>query len=54
MGRPCDDNDCTPDLAGYHWAEENGIRDPAACPDPSNGFVAGCRTYALIEQKYNL
>ncbi|HXC39071.1 MAG TPA: hypothetical protein VN667_08990 [Burkholderiales bacterium] len=54
MGKPCPDNDCSVDLAGYHWAEEHGINDPGACPDPSGAFVAGCRLYAGIEQKYNI
>jgi len=54
MGKPCPENDCSVDLAGYHWAEEHGINDPGACPDPSGAFVAGCRLYAGIEQKYNI
>ena len=54
MGKPCPENDCSLDLAGYHWAEEHGITDPSACPEPSGEFVAGCRLYASIEQKYNI
>jgi hypothetical protein len=54
MGKPCPAGDCSVDLDGYHWAEEHGIKDPSACPDPSGEFVAGCRLYAGIEQKYNI
>ena len=54
MGKPCQQDNCAIDLAGYRWAEERGITDPADCPDSAGEFATGCRLFAGIEQQYNL
>jgi len=32
--------------AGFQWAEENGIDDPAECGGNSVSFIEGCEEYA--------
>ncbi len=43
-GYPCGD-DCSQDLAGYRWAVQNGITDPANCDGRTAPFIEGCRVY---------
>ena len=38
--------DCSGHEAGYAWAEEKGITDPAHCGGKSWSFIEGCRAYA--------
>jgi len=42
---PCD-VDCVSRDAGYAWAKELGISDPAECGGNSQDFIDGCQTYA--------
>lgn len=51
MGRPCQ-GDCAPYMAGYRWAEREGINDPQACAGDGE-FRAGCAMYAEMERDYN-
>jgi hypothetical protein len=44
-GYPCNDN-CSEHLAGYQWAQENGISEPDNCDGRSAQFIEGCRVYA--------
>lgn len=44
-GYPCTE-DCTGHKAGYEWAEDRGISDPADCGGNSKSFIEGCRAYA--------
>ena len=39
-------DDCSGHEAGYDWAEEKGITDPADCGGNSNSFIEGCEAYA--------
>lgn len=54
MGNPCPQSDCAEALAGYRWAEENAITEPARCEVLSGEFVTGCRLFARMEQQYNI
>lgn len=39
--------DCSGHIAGYAWAERNGIADEAECGDPTdsnNSFWEGCKS----------
>jgi hypothetical protein len=54
MGKPCAQSDCAGDLAGYRWAEENGITEPARCEVLEGEFADGCRLFARMEQQYNI
>lgn len=38
-------DDCSGHRAGYEWAEEGGITDPAACGGSSASFREGCRIW---------
>lgn len=38
--------DCSGHEAGYNWAADNGITDPASCGGNSWSFIEGCRAYA--------
>lgn len=38
--------DCSGHEAGYSWAEENYISDPAECDGNSNSFIEGCIAFA--------
>ena len=38
--------DCSGHVAGYVWAEENGIDDEDDCRSASLSFVEGCQKYA--------
>ena len=38
--------DCSEHLAGYQWAEENGISAADNCDGLSAEFIEGCRVYA--------
>lgn len=48
-------NDCTEDCsghkAGYKWAEDNDISDPADCNGNSQSFSEGCETYTEDQQR---
>lgn len=44
-GRPCE-HDCAGHLAGYYWADENDIADPAQCRGWSQSFIEGCEARA--------
>ena len=48
-GNECTE-DCSGHKAGYEWAEENNISDPAGCSANSQSFNEGCETY--IEDPY--
>jgi hypothetical protein len=37
--------DCSGHEAGYNWAEENDITDPADCDGNSNSFNEGCQAW---------
>ena len=50
-GYDCTD-DCSGHMAGYEWAEENGITDPDHCGGNSNSFIEGCIAYAEEYQDY--
>jgi len=45
-GYPCAGGDCTQDVAGYLWAQQNGITDEDDCTGNSGAFIEGCRVYA--------
>lgn len=45
-GYPCRGDDCSDDMAGYRWAQANGIADPDDCTGKSGSFIEGCRVYA--------
>ncbi len=45
-------DDCSGHEAGYAWAEENYIIDPADCGGNSNSFIEGCEAYANEYQMY--
>lgn len=38
--------DCSGHVAGYQWAEDNGIDDPDDCDGNSDSFIEGCQAYA--------
>lgn len=42
--------DCSGHLAGYEWAEANGIDDPDDCGGNSQSFIEGCEEYAEENQ----
>jgi len=44
-GYPCI-GECAEHLAGYYWAEENGISEPDNCEGLNAEFIEGCRVYA--------
>jgi hypothetical protein len=44
-GYPCGD-DCSQNAAGYLWAVQHGIADPANCDGGTAPFIEGCRVYA--------
>lgn len=44
-GYPCS-GDCSDDMAGYRWAEENAVVDPDDCTGKTGSFIEGCRVYA--------
>jgi len=37
--------------AGYRWAESRGLDDPAACPDYTVRFRAGCAEYVRDQSR---
>ena len=43
-GYPCGD-DCSQNAAGYRWAVQHGIVDPANCDGGTAPFIEGCRVY---------
>lgn len=43
--------DCSGHEAGYEWAAENGIQDPAQCGGNSQSFIEGCQDYAERQQE---
>ena len=43
-GYPCTE-DCSGHIAGYEWAEENGIDDVYDCDGYSYSFDEGCEAY---------
>jgi hypothetical protein len=43
-------SDCSGHDAGYRWADENQIFDPAACGGNSQSFIEGCMAYAEAYQ----
>jgi hypothetical protein len=45
MDYPCR-NSCLDHVAGYRWAQENGVNDPDSCDGLSAEFIEGCRIYA--------
>ena len=49
-GYPCE-NDCSQHEAGYRWAEEHGVTDPANCEGDDARFIEGCRVYAEERQQ---
>lgn len=46
---PCA-TDCFEQEAGYNWAEQMRVEDPADCDDDSASFVEGCLAYAEPRQ----
>ena len=38
-------------VAGYEWAEENLIADPADCVGDSVAFIKGCQEYIAEQQE---
>jgi len=44
-GYPCIE-DCSEHMAGYSWAEDNGISEPDNCDGLSAEFMEGCRVFA--------
>ncbi len=42
--------DCSGHDAGYAWAEENSIEDPADCGGNSQSFIEGWESYAKEQQ----
>jgi hypothetical protein len=44
-GFPCT-QDCAGHEAGYKWAEEHDIDDPAKCGGTSKSFIEGCQAWA--------
>lgn len=44
-GYECTD-DCSGHIAGYDWAEEQGITDPDDCGGNSQSFIEGCEAWA--------
>lgn len=42
--------DCSGHEAGYKWADENEITDPADCEGNSQSFIEGCEAYAEAYQ----
>ncbi|MDH6231058.1 hypothetical protein M2281_001630 [Mesorhizobium soli] len=48
-GNECTD-DCSGHKAGYEWAEQNSITDPADCNGYSSSFNEGCETF--IDEPY--
>ena len=49
MGYDCTE-DCSGHIAGYEWAEENGIADKDDCGSWSQSFREGCKAY--VEANY--
>ena len=43
--------DCSGHEAGYNWAEQHNIEDPADCGGSSNSFIEGCQAYASEHQE---
>ncbi|MGA0607964.1 hypothetical protein ACO2Q0_18395 [Phenylobacterium sp. VNQ135] len=43
-------DDCSGHGAGYEWAQENDITDPADCNGNSDSFVEGCEAFAEAYQ----
>jgi len=44
-GYPCLTMDCSGHQAGYDWAEERALTDPAACEGQPQAFMEGCRSF---------
>jgi hypothetical protein len=44
-GYPCT-KDCSGHEAGYKWAEDHDIDDPAKCGGTSQSFIEGCKAWA--------
>ncbi|MCL6684467.1 hypothetical protein [Sphingomonas alba] len=38
-------DDCSGHDAGFEWAKENGVTDPADCGGESQSFQEGCEAY---------
>ncbi len=49
MGYSCLD-DCSGHLAGYRWAQRNGIDDEDDCTGNSDSFIEGCLAYVEENQ----
>ncbi len=44
-GYPCT-QDCSGHKAGYAWAKQRGVTDPAGCGGKSKSFIEGCTAAA--------